>query len=118
VKSSPKLRYQASVQDERSPALRTTRRLIIDSQAATGGGVRVRGHLVGRRRAHRTLTVVRQLGCAASRTGSAAIVRTDRHGRYSVVLPNPPADQMIAVYRLRTTSGGKTYTLPLVLRAP
>jgi hypothetical protein len=30
--------------------------------------------------------------------------------------PDTAADQLIAVYRLRTTSGGKTYTLPLVLR--
>jgi hypothetical protein len=39
-----------------------------------------------------------------------------RRGRFSVTLPTTPADQLIAGYRLRTTSGGKTYTLPLVLR--
>jgi hypothetical protein len=116
--SSARLRYQAGVADERSPAQRATRLLIIDSQTATGGGVRVRGHLVSRRRAHRTLAVARQLGCAASGTQNVKILRTDGRGRFSVVLPNPPAGQLIAVYRLRTTSDGRSYSLPLVLRAP
>jgi len=35
--SSAKLRYQARVADEQSPALRATRLLIVDSQTATGG---------------------------------------------------------------------------------
>jgi hypothetical protein len=55
-------------------------------------------------------------GCSVTATRNAKILRTDRRGRFSVTLPTPPADQLIAVYRLRTTSGGKTYTLPLVLR--
>jgi hypothetical protein len=84
---------------------------------AVGGGVRVRGHLVGRRRAHRVLAVARQLGCSPASTSNAKTLRTDGRGRFSVTLPTPPADQLIAVYRLRTTSGGRTYTLPLVLRA-
>jgi hypothetical protein len=116
TKSSATLRYQARVADERSAALRANRLLIVDSQTATGGGVRVRGHLVGRRRAHRTLAVARQMGCSPTTTPNAKILRTDRRGRFSITLPRPPAGQMIAVYRLRTTSGGKTYTLPLVLR--
>lgn len=117
IKSSATLRYQARVGVERSAALRANRRLIIDSQTAVGGGVRVRGHLVGRRRAHRALAVARQLGCSQASTPNAKTVRTDGRGRFSVTLPTPPADQLIAVYRLRTTSGGKTYTVPVVLRA-
>ena len=117
TKSSATLRYQARIGVERSAALRANRRLIVDSQTAVGGGVRVRGHLVGGRRAHRVLAVARQLGCSATVTQKAKTLRTDGRGRFSVDLPTPPADQLIAVYRLRTTSGGKTYTLPLVLRA-
>ena len=118
TKSSATLRYQARVGVERSAALRANRRLIIDGQTAVGGGVRVRGHLVGRRRAHRRLAVARQLGCSAARTPNAKTLRTDGRGRFSVTLPTPPADQLIAVYRLRTTSGGRSYTVPVVLRAP
>ncbi len=118
TRNAAKLRYQARLEDEQSAALRATRLLIIDSQTATPGGVRVRGRLISRRRAHRTLAVTRQLGCSGTRTPKAKIVRTDRRGRFSVTLPTPPADELIAVYRLRTTSGGKTYTLPLVLRTP
>lgn len=118
TRDAAKLRYQARVADERSPALRATRLLIVDSQTATGGGVRVRGHLVSRRRAHRVLAVARQLGCAVTATRNVKTLRTDARGRFTVVLPNPPAGQLIAVYRLRTTSGGRSYTLPLVLRAP
>jgi hypothetical protein len=59
----------------------------------------------------------RPSGCSASSTPNAKTLRTDGRGRFSVTLPTPPADQLIAVYRLRTTSGGKTYTIPLVLRA-
>jgi hypothetical protein len=117
TKSSATLRYQARVGVERSAALRANRRLIIDSQTAVGGGVRVRGHLVGRRRAHRVLAVARQLGCSPTSTPNAKTLRTDGRGRFSVTLPTPPAGQLIAVYRLRTTSGGKTYTVPVVLRA-
>jgi hypothetical protein len=80
--------------------------------------VRVRGHLVSRRRAHRTLAVTRELGWSGTRTPNAKTVRTDRRGRFSVTLPKPPVDERIAVYRLRTTSGGKTYTLPLIVRTP
>ncbi len=116
--SSARLRYQARVADERSPALRATRLLIIDSQTASGGGVRVRGHLTSRRRAHRVLAVARQLGCSATAAKNVKTLRTDRRGRFSVLLPNPSAGRLIAVYRLRTTSGGRSYTLPLVLRAP
>jgi hypothetical protein len=118
TRDAARLRYQARVADERSPALRVTRLLIIDSQTATGGGVRVRGHLVSRRRAHRALAVARQLGCSATATRNVKTLRTDGRGRFSVVLPKPPAGQLIAVYRLRTNSGGRSYTLPLVLRAP
>jgi hypothetical protein len=56
------------------------------------------------------------LGCSASVTTTAKRLRTDRRGRFSVTLPNPPADQPIAVYRLRTSSGGRSFTLPVVLR--
>jgi hypothetical protein len=52
----------------------------------------------------------------ATATRTAKTLRTDGRGRFSLTLPTPLADQLIAVYRLRTTSGGKTYTLPLVLR--
>jgi hypothetical protein len=68
------------------------------------------------RRGDRVLAVARQLGCSVTATRNAKILRTDGRGRFSVTLPTPPADQLTAVYRLRTTSGGKTYTLPLVLR--
>jgi hypothetical protein len=71
-----------------------------------------------RRRAHRVLAVARQLGCSATATRNAKTLRTDARGRFSVVLPKPPAGQLIAGYRLRTTSCGRSYTLPLVLRAP
>ena len=50
--------------------------------------------------------------------GGRRLARTDRRGRFSVTLPAPPASERFAVYRLRTTSGGTTYTLPLVLRTP
>ena len=116
--NSARLRYEAHVADARSPALKANRLLIIDSQSPTRNGLRVRGHLISRRRAHRTLSVVRQLGCSATRTTRARTVRTDRRGRFSVTLPAPPASERFAVYRLRTTSGGTTYTLPLVLRTP
>ena len=118
TKRSAKLRYQAHVADARSAALKANRLLIIDSQTSSARGLRVRGHLISRRRAHRTLTVVRRLGCSPTRTTKAKTVRTDRRGRFSVTLPTPPAGQRFAVYRLRTTSGGKTYSLPLVLRTP
>jgi antitoxin (DNA-binding transcriptional repressor) of toxin-antitoxin stability system len=118
AKGAETLRYQARIADERSAALRATRWLIIDSQAAIAGGVRVRGHLVSRRAARRTLAVTRQLGCSATTTPNAKVLRTDRRGRFGFTLPNPPPDQRIAVYRLRTTSGGRSYTLPLVLRTP
>jgi hypothetical protein len=117
TKSSAALRYQARVGVERSAALRANRRLIIDGQTAVGGDVRVRGHLVGRRRAHRTLAATRQLGCSRARTPNAKSLRTDGRGRFRVTLPAPPKNELIAVYRLRTTSGGRSYTLPLVLRA-
>ena len=79
--------------------------------------MRVRGHLVGRRRAHRVLAVARRVGCSQARTPNTTTLRTDRRGRFGITLPAPPKGQLIAVYRLRTTSGGRTYTLPLVLRA-
>ena len=118
TRSSARLCYQARVADEQSPALRATRLLIVDSQTATAGGVRVRGHLISRRGARRVVAVARQLGCSATATRNVKTLRTDRRGRFSLVLPNPAAGQLIAVYRLRTTSGGRTYTVPLVLRAP
>lgn len=53
---------------------------------------------------------------ARSAATTAKRVRMDRRGRFSVTLPSPPADQPIAVYRLRTSSGGRSFTLPVVLR--
>jgi hypothetical protein len=115
---SERLRYRARVQGERSAALKATRLLVIDRQVSTAGGQRIRGHLVGRRRAGRAIGVDRLLGCSSASTRRSMLVRTGARGRFTVVLPNPSATAKIAVYRLRTLTGATTYTLPVVVRTP
>jgi hypothetical protein len=112
---SASLRYRARVPGGRSPALQATRLLIVDGQQRTAAGVRVRGHVAGRPRVHRTIVVARRLGCSARSTRRVEVLRTDARGRFAVTLPQPAADGIV-VYRLRTAAGGRTSTL-LVLRA-
>jgi hypothetical protein len=111
------MRYQASVGGGRSLALKATRRLIVDSQLPAAGGVRIRGHLVGHRSARRAIVIARQLSCSSASNRHLRTIRTDARGRFSVVLPAPRPAEGMAVYRVRTADGGKTYTLPLLVRA-
>lgn len=111
------VRYQASVDGNRSPALAPARRLVIDSQTSTARGERIRGHLVSRHRAGRKLAVGRLLGCSGERTRRAMLVRTDANGRFVVTLHKPSRVEKVAYYRLRTVGGTKAFTLPIVLRA-
>jgi hypothetical protein len=113
---SASLRYRARVPGGRSPALQATRLLIVDGQQRTAAGVRVRGHVAGRPRVHRTIVVARRLGCSARSTRRVEVLRTDARGRFAITLPQPAAADGITVYRLRTAAGGRTSTL-LVLRA-
>jgi hypothetical protein len=110
------IRYQAVLADRRSSALKLSRRLLVGSQRPAGAAqVQISGRLVTNGHARRLLTIQRQTGCGSAK--AVAVVRTGRDGRFQVALARPTGLDVLAVYRLRTSSGGRTYTLPIVVRA-
>jgi hypothetical protein len=108
------VRYQATVAGYRSAALKLVRQLVILGRSSTAAGTRITAQVAGGGR--QTITVTRQLGCTARQR--IATVHTDRSGRFSVTLPFPSAAAAIAYYRATTTRPrGRTFTLPIVVRA-
>ena len=85
TRDAARLRYQARVADELSPALRATRLLIVDSQPATAGGVRVRG--ISSAAAVRTASSRSPASWAARQPRRETPRRSERTGTGAV--PNP-----------------------------
>ena len=108
-------RYSAAVAGQTSTALRLQRRLLLDTRVTARGGVRINGHLQGTRRARRELIVRRVTSCT-TRPAITARLKTDRHGRFKLTLAAPTGSDELAFYRLTTATGGRTYTLPIVVR--
>ena len=108
-------RYAASVAGSTSRALRLNRLLVISKRTSSATEIRVSGRLLGRRRSHRKLTVRRQTDC--TRVTAIQTIRTDGKGRFTLRLSRPASRDEIAVYRLRTTAGGTTFTLPILVTA-
>jgi hypothetical protein len=108
------VRYEATVAGHRSAALKLVRQLVIVGRTTTADGTRITAQVAGGR--PRTVTITRQLSCTARQR--IATVRTDRNGRFAVTLPRPSAADAIAFYRAATTRPrGRTFTLPIVVRA-
>jgi hypothetical protein len=108
------VRYEATIAGQRSAALKLVRRLVIVGRTTTAAGTRISAQVAGGRR--HTITITRQLSCTAWRR--VATVRSDRDGRFSATLPRPSASDAIALYRATTgRSRGRTFTLPIVVRA-
>lgn len=110
-------RLQATIGGAVSRALKPSRRLVIAPPVTVGGKVRVTGRLLAHDAGGRPLAVRRQDGCAPADVHLVATVRTDRTGRFSVLLDPPDAHNAVTVYRLKTSTGSNTYTLPIVVRA-
>jgi hypothetical protein len=108
-------RYAATVAGSTSRPLRLNRQLVITKRTNTPTDIRVSGRLLGRRRSHRKLTVRRQTDC--TRVMPIQTIRTDGKGRFTLRLRRPTSRDEIAVYRLRTTAGGTTFTLPILVTA-
>jgi DNA-binding beta-propeller fold protein YncE len=108
------VRYQATIGQQRSAALKLARKLTIVSSAATAAGTRITAQLsssTGRQK----VTIDRQLTCTTYRR--VKTVRTDRRGRFTITLPKPLAPDLVASYRARTQrSHGRTYSLPIAVR--
>jgi hypothetical protein len=107
-------RYAATVAGKQSAPLQLSRRLTLEAVKPTASGARIVGHLVSHKAAERQLSISRQVGCTASRV--VASIRTDRRGRFSVTVPKPTGANALAVYRVKTSTGGRTYTLPILVR--
>jgi hypothetical protein len=98
----------------RSRALKATRLATVTRRATLGGGrVRVSGRIAGVRRP----TPLRVEGVPVCGAGAAVsrTVRTDRRGRFTVVLSPPVSGAPAVVYRLRQDT--RTATLPIVVPA-
>ena len=108
-------RYAATVAGSTSRPLRLNRLLVITNRTSTPTEVRVSGRLLARQRSHRKLTVRRQTDC--TRVAAIGTIRTDANGRFTLRLIRPTSPDEIAVYRLRTTAGGTTFTLPILVAA-
>jgi hypothetical protein len=107
-------RYTASIDGHRSEALHLRHRLQITSIRTTRRGARVRGRLHSGKPAGRKLLISRQTSCTHTRLIGST--RTDRRGRFRVTLPRPHGHDTLAVYRLKTATGFRTFTLPVVVR--
>ena len=107
-------RYTATVAGSTSASLQLSRRLTLSAVRPTATGARISGRLVSSRAARRPLSITRQTGC--TRSAPVASTKTDAHGRFSVIVPKPAAGEPLAVYRVKSSSGGKTYTLPILVR--
>lgn len=98
----------------RSAALKATRGATIAARKQlTAGRIRIDGRIRGVRRASRlTVQGVPICGAGATVSGTA---RTDRHGRFRVVLAAPTDQATALVYRVRLAR--RTVTLPIVVPA-
>jgi hypothetical protein len=109
------VRYQATIAGRRSASLKLGRQLTIVSRRTTPAGTRITGRLANPR-GRRRITISRQLTCTTYRR--LRTVRTNRAGRFTITLPAPRAPELIAYYRVTTRrSGGRTYSLPIAVRA-
>ncbi|MCK9248418.1 MAG: hypothetical protein M0P31_05500 [Solirubrobacteraceae bacterium] len=116
ARARARARYRIVVEGFRSRALKATRKATITQQKVLRGGrISVRGRIKGARRA-RTLVVTGQATCGDVRQSSRT-VRTDRRGRFRVVLAPPTGAAPAVIYRLRL-AGGRTTTLPVVVGRP
>ncbi len=98
-----------------SAALRVERRLSVAVGRATAAGVRLTGRLTSAKGARRSLTLRRLVGCR--KTEPVATTRTDGRGRFAVTAPRPDATVGVVAYRVTTTSGGATFSLPVLVRS-
>ena len=109
------VRYQATIAGRRSASLKLVRALTIVSRRTTRAGTRITARLTSPRGRQR-ITISRQLTCTTYRR--LRTVRTNRAGRFTITLPAPRAPELIAYYRATTRrSGGRTYSLPVAVRA-
>jgi hypothetical protein len=108
-------RYAATVAGSTSRSLRLNRLLVITKRTSTPTEIRISGRLFARRRSLRKLTVRRQTDC--TRVTATRTITTDGEGRFTLRLSRPTSRDEVAVYRLRTTAGGTTFTLPILVTA-
>lgn len=110
-------RYRISIGDVKSRAQKATRQAQVTAQKLEAGGARnVRGQVAGVRKPT-TLTVIGQPVCGTGAVTTSRI-RTDRRGRFQVVLAAPGAGAKGApamVYRVR--DGKRTVTLTIAVTA-
>jgi hypothetical protein len=102
-----KASYTASIRGASSAAVKLQRKLVVTGTRVSGGTLRVSGRAAGRRA---TVTVTRLVTC--SRQTAFKKVRTNAAGRFTVALPLEP----LAFYRARVKLGGRTHTLPILVR--
>ena len=108
-------RYTATVAGQTSVALRLERRLLLNAQVPAPAGVRISGQLQSSRASRRSLIVRRVTSCS-SKPAITARLKTDRRGRFKLTLARPTGTDELAFYRVTTATGGRTYTLPVVVR--
>ncbi|MBA2348613.1 MAG: hypothetical protein H0V81_10000, partial [Solirubrobacterales bacterium] len=118
LRSSNKARYRAQIGTERSRNLKLARRLFIDRARASGGRVRLVGHVTGPLGAPlQTITLTRRVSCKKSVVVKRFKPRKD--GTFSVLVEAPEGAKA-QVYRfgtkVRKTRANKklfpTFTLP------
>jgi hypothetical protein len=73
----------------------------------------VRGYITNTAR-RRALQVSRELVCSGERSESSRTIRTNRRGRFTLVLSPPGVVGQSAIFRIRIR-GSAVVTLPIVL---
>jgi hypothetical protein len=121
VRFTNRASYQASIGAERSPSLKLTRRMLVDSIASRAGKVVIHGHVV-RPLAQPIATILVQRRVSCSSTVTVKRIKPRRNGTFTVTLAAPPHTQAavyLATTRVRqTVSNRKTFptsTLPRVV---
>lgn len=110
-----KIRYSAQVGGRTATPIQLSRGLTITKRTLSATSLTITGRLASVRAAKRTLTIQRSLGCGAPEV--MGTTRTSPTGTFRVTLPRPDAGAAAVVYRLRTRTGGRTFTVPILVPA-
>jgi hypothetical protein len=111
------IRYQARLDQSRSPALKLARHMSVTTARVSGTAVVFAGRVTGSRRKRAVVDLLgRTGGCNSHKFVVVARARLRPDGSFRVTA-KPFPDLAIAIYRARTTiPGGHTFTLPQAVK--
>lgn len=111
------IRYQARLDQRRSPALKLARHMSVTTARVSGTAVVLAGRVTGSRRKRAVVDLLgRTGGCNSHKFVVVGRARLRPDGSFRVTA-KPFSDLAIAIYRARTTiPGGRTFTLPQAVK--